>query len=68
MHMKAVYIERCGGPEVLIYGDMPDPVPATDDVLIDIAAASVNATDWKARASGYAKIPFPQRRQRRRLF
>jgi NADPH:quinone reductase-like Zn-dependent oxidoreductase len=34
-------------------------VPATDDVLIDIAAASVNATDWKARASGYAKIPFP---------
>ena len=57
--MKAVYIERCGGPEVLIYGDMPDPVPATDDVLIDIAAASVNATDWKARASGYAKIPFP---------
>jgi len=57
--MKAVYIERCGGPEVLIYGDMPDPVPAADDVLIDIAAASVNATDWKARASGYAKIPFP---------
>ena len=57
--MKAVYIERCGGPEVLIYGDMPDPVPAADDVLIDIAAASVNATDWKARASGYAKISFP---------
>jgi NADPH:quinone reductase-like Zn-dependent oxidoreductase len=57
--MKAVYIERCGGPEVLIYGDMPDPVPAADEVLIDIAAASVNATDWKARASGYAKIPFP---------
>jgi NADPH:quinone reductase-like Zn-dependent oxidoreductase len=57
--MKAVYIERCGGPEVLIYGDMPDPVPAADEVLIDIAAASVNATDWKARASGYAEIPFP---------
>jgi len=57
--MKAVYIERCGGPEVLIYGDMPDPAPAADEVLIDIAAASVNATDWKARASGYAKIPFP---------
>jgi NADPH:quinone reductase-like Zn-dependent oxidoreductase len=57
--MKAVYIERCGGPEVLIYGDMPDPVPAANELLIDIAAASVNATDWKARASGYAKIPFP---------
>jgi NADPH:quinone reductase-like Zn-dependent oxidoreductase len=57
--MKAVYIERCGGPEVLIYGDMPDPVPAADEVLIDVAAASVNATDWKARAGGYAKIPFP---------
>ena len=54
--MKAVYIERCGGPEVLIYGDMPDPVPAADEVLIDIAAASVNATDWKARASGYANF------------
>ena len=40
--MKAVYIERFGGPEVLTYGDVPDPVPAEDEILIDVAAASVN--------------------------
>jgi NADPH:quinone reductase-like Zn-dependent oxidoreductase len=51
--MKAVYFERFGGPEVLIYGDRPEPVPKPDEVLIDVAASSINATDWKARAGSY---------------
>jgi NADPH:quinone reductase-like Zn-dependent oxidoreductase len=57
--MKAVYIERFGGPEVLTYGDLPDPVPAEDEVLIDVAAASVNAADWKQRLGSYADLDFP---------
>jgi NADPH:quinone reductase-like Zn-dependent oxidoreductase len=52
-YVKAVYFERFGGPEVLICGDRPDPVPKPDEVLIEIAAASINATDWKARAGSY---------------
>jgi NADPH:quinone reductase-like Zn-dependent oxidoreductase len=47
--MKAAYIERHGGPDVLKYGDMPDPLAATGQVVVDIAAASVNGADWKVR-------------------
>jgi NADPH:quinone reductase-like Zn-dependent oxidoreductase len=58
--MKASFFRRFGGPEVLEYGDLPDPVPAPGEVLVDIHAASVNAADWKMRAGQYsAKIDFP---------
>ena len=43
--MKAAFIERHGGPEVLQYGDMPDPVAAPGQVVVDIAAASVNGAE-----------------------
>lgn len=47
--MKAVYMERHGGPEVLTFGDMPDPVAKPGDILVDVVAASVNGADWKVR-------------------
>jgi len=47
--MKAAFIERHGGPEVLQYGEMPDPVAAAGQVVVDIVAASVNGADWKVR-------------------
>src|ERR1700730_1173432 len=47
--MKAAYIERHGGPEVLEFGEMPDPVAASGEVVVDIVAASVNGADWKVR-------------------
>jgi NADPH:quinone reductase-like Zn-dependent oxidoreductase len=47
--MKAAFIERHGGPEVLQYGEMPDPVAAPGQVVVDIVAASVNGADWKVR-------------------
>jgi NADPH:quinone reductase-like Zn-dependent oxidoreductase len=47
--MKAAYIERHGGPDVLKYGDMPDPVATSGQVVVDITAASVNGADWKVR-------------------
>ena len=50
--MKASYIERHGGPEVLTYGDLPDPVTANGEVIVAIHAASVNGADWKVRAGG----------------
>ncbi len=61
--MKAAFIERFGGPEVLKYGDLPDPAAAPGEVLIDVHAASVNAADWKFRAGQYARhaqTKFPQ--------
>jgi NADPH:quinone reductase-like Zn-dependent oxidoreductase len=53
--MKAAYFDQFGGPDVLKYGDLPDPVPATDEIVVDVAAASVNAADWKFRAGQYAR-------------
>jgi NADPH:quinone reductase-like Zn-dependent oxidoreductase len=53
--MKAVFIEQFGGPEVLKYGDLPDPVAGSGEVVIDVVAASVNAADWKFRAGEYAR-------------
>jgi len=58
--MKAAFFRRFGPPEVLEYGDLPDPVPAAGEVLVDIHAASVNAADWKMRGGQYgAKLDFP---------
>jgi NADPH:quinone reductase-like Zn-dependent oxidoreductase len=58
--MKAAFFRRFGPPEVLEYGDLPDPVPSSGEVLVDIQAASVNAADWKMRAGQYgAKLGFP---------
>src|SRR5471032_334226 len=61
--MKAAFIEQYGGPEVLKYGDLPDPVAGPGEVVIDVVAASVNAADWKFRAGEYARhaqSKFPQ--------
>src|ERR1700720_4685680 len=57
--MKAAFIERHGGPEVLKYGDLPDPTAAPGEVVIDIVAASVNGADWKVRVGDYKQAKFP---------
>jgi len=57
--MKAAFIERYGGPEVLQYGDLPDPVAAPGEVVVDVHAASVNGADWKVRVGQYKQTKFP---------
>ena len=54
--MKAAYMNAQGGPEVLVYGDVPDPVAGEGEIVADIHAASVNGADWKVRAGDYAPI------------
>ena len=54
--MKAAYFEQHGGPEVMKYGDVPDPVAGPGEVVVDIHAASVNGADWKVRAGKYKPI------------
>jgi NADPH:quinone reductase-like Zn-dependent oxidoreductase len=53
--MKAAFFDKFGGPEVLQYGDVPDPVAAPGEVLVDVHAASVNAADWKFRDGQYSR-------------
>ena len=58
--MKAAYIEQFGGPEVLKYGDLPDPSAGPGQIVVDAYAASVNGADWKVRSNHYGKAaPFP---------
>jgi NADPH:quinone reductase-like Zn-dependent oxidoreductase len=59
--MKAVLLTGHGGPEMLRYGDAPDPIAGDGEVLVDIVAASINAADYKVRLGGgrYGNLKFP---------
>ena len=57
--MKAAFIEQFGGPDVIKYGDLPDPVAGPGQVVVDVVAASVNGADWRVRAGLYAETKFP---------
>jgi NADPH:quinone reductase-like Zn-dependent oxidoreductase len=56
--MKAIVVHQYGGPEVLKYEDYPDPVAGPGEVLVRVAAASVNPVDCKRRA-GLTKDFYP---------
>ena len=47
--MKAVLLTSHGGPEMLRYGEAPDPIAGPGEVVVNIHAASVNAADYKVR-------------------
>ena len=54
--MRAVEIERPGGPEVLKPAERPLPVPKAHEVLVKVAAAGVNRPDVLQR-SGHYRVP-----------
>ncbi|HTC50055.1 MAG TPA: NADP-dependent oxidoreductase [Candidatus Aquilonibacter sp.] len=56
--MKAIVVHQYGGPEVLKFEDYPDPVPGPGEVLVKVAATSVNPIDYKRRA-GLTKDFYP---------
>jgi NADPH:quinone reductase-like Zn-dependent oxidoreductase len=56
--MKAIVVHQYGGPEVLRFEDYPDPVPGSGEVLVRVAATSVNPIDYKRRA-GLMKDFYP---------
>jgi NADPH:quinone reductase-like Zn-dependent oxidoreductase len=58
MNMKAVVVHQYGGPEVLKFEDYPNPVAGPGEVLVRVAATSVNPIDYKRRA-GLTKDFYP---------
>src|ERR1700724_3755533 len=61
--MKSAYIEKFGGPDVLQYGDLPDPIAGPGEVVVDVHASTVNAADWKVRGGeygGHSNVKFAQ--------
>jgi NADPH:quinone reductase-like Zn-dependent oxidoreductase len=56
--VRAVVRDRYGPPEVLRVAEVPRPAPDTDEVLVAVAATSVNLTDWEGLTGAplYARI------------
>jgi NADPH:quinone reductase-like Zn-dependent oxidoreductase len=60
--MKAIVIHGYGSPEVLKYEDYQDPVPGPGQVLVKVAASSVNPFDFKVRSGAmkdFIPLTFP---------
>ncbi len=55
--MKAVVINRFGGPEVLEIEDVPKPQPAPDEVLVHVRSTALNRADLLQRLGRYAAPP-----------
>src|SRR5690606_9522446 len=53
----AITISEPGGPEVLSWSEVPDPVPGEGEVLVDVAAAGVNRADLLQRQGRYDPPP-----------
>jgi putative PIG3 family NAD(P)H quinone oxidoreductase len=51
--MRAVTVSGPGGPEVLGWGEVPDPVAGPGEVVVDVAATAVNRADLLQRAGRY---------------
>jgi putative PIG3 family NAD(P)H quinone oxidoreductase len=51
--MHAITIERPGGPEALVWTEVPEPVPGPGEVVVEVTAAAVNRADIMQRQGHY---------------
>lgn len=57
--MKAIQVQKTGGPEVLTLVDLPIPTPKPNEAIVKIAASGVNFIDVYFREGRYpAQLPF----------
>jgi NADPH:quinone reductase-like Zn-dependent oxidoreductase len=58
--MKAVYLTEHGGIEQLTYGDLQDPIPQANEVVVHVHACGLNHMDiWLRRGLPFLKVSFP---------
>ena len=55
--MRAVVVSEPGGPDVLTWGEVPDPEAGPGEVLIEVAASAVNRADLLQRQGHYPPPP-----------
>ena len=55
--MRAVTVSEPGGPEVLGWGEVPDPVCGPGEVIVDVEASAVNRADLLQRQGHYDPQP-----------
>ena len=59
--MKAIQITQFGGPEVMKYVELGDPVPGANEVLVDVTAIGINYADTHQTENSYLSpqtLPF----------
>lgn len=58
--MKSAYVKKVGSSESIIYGDLPKPKPAANQVLVKVKAAAVNPIDTYIRSGNFPMdLPLP---------
>jgi len=57
--MKAVVVTRAGGPEVLEVRDVPEPQPASGEVVVRVEAVGINFADTMTTRGTYSGMPPP---------
>ncbi|MCW8377207.1 NAD(P)H-quinone oxidoreductase [Streptomyces justiciae] len=55
--MHAIAIPEPGGPEALVWSEVPDPVPGEGEVLVEVVASAVNRADIVQRQGFYDPPP-----------
>ncbi|MFF3328539.1 NAD(P)H-quinone oxidoreductase [Streptomyces sp. NPDC002888] len=55
--MHAITIPEPGGPEALVWDEVPDPVPGEGEVLVEVVASAVNRADILQRQGHYSPPP-----------
>ncbi|MEU6550588.1 NAD(P)H-quinone oxidoreductase [Streptomyces sp. NPDC046915] len=55
--MYAITIPEPGGPEALVWDEVPDPVPGEGEVLVEVVAGAVNRADILQRQGFYDPPP-----------
>jgi tumor protein p53-inducible protein 3 len=55
--MKSIMLEKPGGPEMLKMREVAQPVPASDELLVQVKAAGVNRADILQREGKYPVPP-----------
>ena len=57
--MKAIQVQNYGGPESLLFVDVPVPTPKPNEVIVRVAASGINFIDVYFREGRYpSKLPF----------
>ena len=57
VRMKAIRVHQFGDPSVMTLEEIPDPAPASGQLLVKIKAAGVNPVDTYIRAGTYGALP-----------
>ena len=55
--MKAIRVHEFGGPEALVYEEIPDPVPGEGEALVKVGASGINYIDVYYRTGQYPADP-----------